>query len=67
MVEQLLARRKLKNSYEYEVQWVGQPADKNTWLPRQQLVDMGFEKMVINIDAREAQVWYPRDGLFVCL
>lgn len=34
VVEKLLARRKLKKSYEYEVQWVGLHSDKNSWLTR---------------------------------
>ena len=34
VVEKLLSRRKLKRSYEYEVQWVGLHSDKNSWLSR---------------------------------
>ena len=36
VVEKLLARRKLKRSYEYEVQWQGQPptSEYTTWFPR---------------------------------
>ncbi|GFH18635.1 uncharacterized protein HaLaN_15471 [Haematococcus lacustris] len=47
VVEKLLGRRKLKSSYEYEVQWLNLGSDKNTYIPRDQLIDMGFEKMVI--------------------
>jgi elongation factor 3 len=54
VVELLLGRRKLKNSYEYEVQWIGLSPDKNMWLPRSQLEAMGFGKMVQEIDAKEA-------------
>lgn len=54
VVERILGRRKLKSSYEYEVQWVGCHADQNTWLPRDDLVQMGFEKMVNDVDAKEA-------------
>ena len=54
VVELLLGRRKLKNSYEYEVCWVGQSPDKNMWLPRAQLEAMGFGKMVQEVDAKEA-------------
>jgi len=54
VVERLLGRRKLKSSYEYEVQWVGLHPDQNVWLPRDQLVQMGFEKMVNELDAKEA-------------
>lgn len=28
--------------------------DKNTWIPRDDLIQMGFEKMVIEVDAKEA-------------
>ncbi len=34
VVEKLLSRRKLKRSYEYEVEWVGLHSDKNSWLSR---------------------------------
>lgn len=54
VVEQVLVRRKLRSSYEYEVSFVGQPADKNKWLPRDVLVAAGFEKLVVQVDAREA-------------
>ena len=54
MVKELIARRKLRNSYEYEVAWVGQGIDKNTWLPRKELEGMGFGKNCDAIDAREA-------------
>jgi len=54
VVERILGRRKLKSSYEYEVQWVGCGPDKNTFIPRDQLIEMGFEKMVVEVDAKEA-------------
>lgn len=54
VVNEVLSRRKLKNSYEYEVSWVGQPVDKNSWLPRRQLEEMGFGKLVDAVDSREA-------------
>lgn len=40
VVSKLLARRKLKRSYEYEVQWEGQPSssDYTAWLSRDRLV-----------------------------
>ena len=53
-VEKILGRRKLKKDYEYEVQWQGQGPDKNAWLPRDDLCDMGLEKMVNEVDAKEA-------------
>lgn len=47
-------RRKLKRGYEYEVQWKGQPLDKNEWLTRDTLEEMGFQKMLNEIDIKEA-------------
>eukprot|EP00850_Spirogloea_muscicola_P004779 SM000021S06412 [mRNA] locus=s21:149230:154152:+ [translate_table: standard] len=60
VVEKLLGRRKLKKSYEYEVQWVGLHSDDNSWLTRDKLEEMGFAKMVNEIDAKEAA----KSGLF---
>lgn len=53
-VEKLIARRKLKKDYEYEVQWVGLPIDQTTWLPRSALEEMGFTKLVNELDMKEA-------------
>eukprot|EP00270_Netrium_digitus_P002375 TRINITY_DN126_c0_g1_i4.p1 TRINITY_DN126_c0_g1~~TRINITY_DN126_c0_g1_i4.p1 ORF type:complete len:795 (-),score=302.14 TRINITY_DN126_c0_g1_i4:217-2286(-) len=58
VVDCLLGRRKLKKGYEYEVQW--KDGSDNTWLPRDRLEDMGFVKLVNDIDAKEAA----RQGLF---
>eukprot|EP00270_Netrium_digitus_P003247 TRINITY_DN1367_c0_g1_i1.p1 TRINITY_DN1367_c0_g1~~TRINITY_DN1367_c0_g1_i1.p1 ORF type:complete len:996 (-),score=306.74 TRINITY_DN1367_c0_g1_i1:35-3022(-) len=52
-VEQLLARRKSKKSYEYEVKWVGLKPVFNSWLSRELLEDLGFEKLVHDVDAKE--------------
>ena len=38
VVDKLLGRRKLKKSYEYEVQWVGLHSDNNEWLTRDKCV-----------------------------
>mmetsp|Transcript_8676 Transcript_8676/g.14957 ORF Transcript_8676/g.14957 Transcript_8676/m.14957 type:complete len:1045 (+) Transcript_8676:228-3362(+) len=54
VVDQILGRRKLKNSYEYEVSWVGLGIEENCWVPREKLEDMGFEKLVNEVDAKEA-------------
>ncbi|KAG2488592.1 hypothetical protein HYH03_012911 [Edaphochlamys debaryana] len=53
-VEKLLARRKLKKSYEYEVHWANTTSDQNTWMSRDQLVELGYEKMVNELDIKEA-------------
>mmetsp|Transcript_15299 Transcript_15299/g.26489 ORF Transcript_15299/g.26489 Transcript_15299/m.26489 type:complete len:1035 (+) Transcript_15299:185-3289(+) len=54
VVEKILSRRKLKSSYEYEIKWINLAEDKNTYIPRDELIDMGFEKMVVEVDAKEA-------------
>lgn len=53
-VEKLLNRRKLKKDYEYEVQWQGMGPENCTWITRDDLVEMGFEKLVNELDAKEA-------------
>ena len=54
IVEEILGRRKLKRGYEYEVQWKGQPMDKNEWLTRDTLEEMGWGKTLNDIDIKEA-------------
>lgn len=54
IVEQVLNRRKLKSSFEYEASFVGMTPDKNRWLPRKWLEDNGFGKLVDRLDAQEA-------------
>lgn len=54
VIEQVLNRRKNRNSYEYEVAWVGQPVDKNQWMPRSWLTEQGWGKACDAIDARIA-------------
>lgn len=53
-IESILGRRKLKKDYEYEIHWVGLPIDQTSWLPRDILEEMGFTKMVNEIDIKEA-------------
>jgi len=47
-------RRKLKKSYEYEVSWKDLSADNNSWVQRDDLVNLGFEKFVNEFDMKEA-------------
>ena len=54
IVEQVLNRRKLKNTFEYEASFVGMSPDKNKWLPRKWLEENGFGKLVDRLDAQEA-------------
>lgn len=52
VVEKLLGRRKQKRGYEYEVQWKGEA--ETSWLSRDRLEEMGFQKMLTDIDMKEA-------------
>ncbi|KAF9167703.1 hypothetical protein DFQ26_003491 [Actinomortierella ambigua] len=58
-LEQLMGRQKLKKSYQYEVKWVNYDHKYNTWMPRERLLELGFEKLVRHFDDREAS----REGL----
>lgn len=53
-VEKIVARRKLRRDYEYEVEWSGLSIDQTSWLTRDQLETMGLTKMVNDMDMREA-------------
>lgn len=55
LIEEIVARKKLKQSYEYEVSFKGLSSSENIWLPRDDLIKRGFEKKVIEVDTREAQ------------
>jgi elongation factor 3 len=52
VVDKLLARRKLKRGYEYEVQWKNEA--ETSWLTRDKLEEMGFTKMLTDLDMKEA-------------
>ncbi|EIE22864.1 elongation factor EF-3 [Coccomyxa subellipsoidea C-169] len=54
VLDKLVSRRKMKKSYEYEVQWKNCTPDQNTYIVRDKLVDMGFEKLVNELDVKEA-------------
>ncbi|KAF8191559.1 P-loop containing nucleoside triphosphate hydrolase protein [Mycena galopus ATCC 62051] len=55
LIDEILNRKKLKQSYEYEVSFKGLSSSENIWLSRDDLVKRGFEKKVIEVDTREAQ------------
>ncbi|KAG9036154.1 translational elongation factor EF-1 alpha [Tulasnella sp. JGI-2019a] len=55
MIEEIINRKKLKQSYEYEVTFKGMSSTENIWLPRDELIKRGFEKKIIEVDTREAQ------------
>ncbi|EJU05795.1 hypothetical protein DACRYDRAFT_46812 [Dacryopinax primogenitus] len=54
-IDEIVARKKLKQSYEYEVTFKGLSSSENLWIARDELVKRGFEKKVIELDTREAQ------------
>jgi elongation factor 3 len=55
ILDEILTRKKLKQSYEYEVSLKGLSSSENIWLPRDDLIKRGFEKKVLEVDTREAQ------------
>lgn len=54
-IDEIITRKKLKQSYEYEVSLKGLSSSENIWLPRDELIKRGFEKKVLEVDTREAQ------------
>jgi len=55
LIDEIVTRKKLKQSYEYEVSFKGLSSSENIWLPRDDLLKRGFEKKVLEVDTREAQ------------
>ncbi|KAJ3177907.1 hypothetical protein HDU87_004189 [Geranomyces variabilis] len=53
-IEYLIGRQKLKKSFQYEVKWVGMMPKHNAWIPREKLLELGFQKLVQAFDDREA-------------
>jgi elongation factor 3 len=45
LIDEIIARKKLKQSYEYEVSFKGLSSSENIWLPRDDLIKRGFEKV----------------------
>jgi len=60
VLEKIIGRRQKKNTYEYEIQWVGKPMDHTSWLSREKLEKAGFTKMLQRVDEKEAA----RAGLY---
>ena len=54
VIEYLCSRRKTKRSYEYEVKWLNKDSDKNTWISREKLEELGYEKLIQRLDQQEA-------------
>ncbi|PPQ82354.1 hypothetical protein CVT25_008315 [Psilocybe cyanescens] len=55
LIDEIINRKKLKQSYEYEVSFKGLSSSENIWIPRDDLIKRGFEKKVLEVDTREAQ------------
>ncbi|KAF8842545.1 polyketide synthetase [Paxillus ammoniavirescens] len=55
IIDEIVARKKLKQSYEYEVSFKALSSSENIWIPRDELIKRGFEKKVLEVDTREAQ------------
>ena len=49
-----MGRQKLKKSFQYEIKWRGLDHKFNTWIPREELLDKGFQKLVSQFDDLEA-------------
>mmetsp|Transcript_4820 Transcript_4820/g.9595 ORF Transcript_4820/g.9595 Transcript_4820/m.9595 type:complete len:1042 (+) Transcript_4820:167-3292(+) len=54
VVERILTRRKQGKIYEYEVKFEKKAQDQNMWFPRQELEDLGFKKLLEEVDRRKA-------------
>jgi elongation factor 3 len=53
-LDRIGGRRKLKRSYEYEVFWKND--ETSTWIVRETLEQLGFQKLLNDIDAKDAAV-----------
>ncbi|KAL5611384.1 hypothetical protein BROUX41_001002 [Berkeleyomyces rouxiae] len=58
-VEALVGRQKLKKTFQYEVKWRGLMPKHNSFLSREKLVELGFNKLIQEFDDHEAS----REGL----
>ncbi len=54
-MDEIVGRKKLKNSFQYEVSFKNMSSAENQWVPRQDLIDRGLEKKVLAFDSKEAQ------------
>ncbi|KAG7663070.1 NEW1 [[Candida] subhashii] len=58
-IEALVGRQKLKKSFQYEVKWKLWLPKYNSWVPREVLLEHGFDKLIQKFDDHEAS----REGL----
>ncbi|KAG9125239.1 hypothetical protein FRC07_008439 [Ceratobasidium sp. 392] len=53
-LEMIMGRQKLKKSLQYEVKWRNLDHKFNTWIPREELIEKGFTKLVQQFDDLES-------------
>jgi elongation factor 3 len=53
-LEMIMGRQKLKKSLQYEIKWRGLDHKFNTWVPRDQLIEKGYTKLVQQFDDLES-------------
>ena len=53
VVERLMSRRKEKNGLMYEVKFRSKTQDQNIWMDRDELIEKGFEKLILAIDRKK--------------
>ncbi|WVN88120.1 uncharacterized protein L203_103321 [Cryptococcus depauperatus CBS 7841] len=53
-IEYILGRQKLKKSFQYEVKFKGYDHKYNAWIPRDVLIEKGFQKLVTQFDDLES-------------
>ncbi|CCH41349.1 Elongation factor 3 [Wickerhamomyces ciferrii] len=58
-LEAIVGRQKLKKSFQYEVKWKFWLPKYNSWVPKELLIEHGFDKLVQKFDDHEAS----REGL----
>jgi len=55
IIDELVGRKKQKQSYEYEISFKGLSSTENIWMSRDELMLRGYEKKILELDSREAQ------------
>ncbi|CEP62491.1 New1p LALA0_S05e06832g [Lachancea lanzarotensis] len=58
-IEAIVGRSKLRKSFQYEVKWKFWLPKYNSWVPKEALIENGFDKLVQKFDDHEAS----REGL----
>lgn len=58
-IEAIVGRQKLKKSFQYEIKWKYWLPKYNTWVPKEVLLEHGFDKLLQKFDDHEAS----REGL----